>query len=420
MQERIVLAYSGGLDTSVAIKWLKEKYAAEIITLIVDVGQGGDLEKARQKALDIGAVKSILIDAKREFAENYILPAIKAHALYEDCYPLATALSRPLISRLLAEIASQENATSVAHGCTGKGNDQVRFDVSVKTLNPKLKIIAPAREWDFTRTSAIEYAQTHNIPLDGIIKTKTYSIDQNLWGRSIECGVLEDAWFEPPEDAFELTAAPSAAPDIPAYVIIEFEKGVPVAVDGQRMDLLNLISYLNTLAGANSVGRIDHIENRLVGIKSREVYESPAATVIHMAHQALESMTLTRHLSHFKKIIEQKYAELIYYGLWFSQLKEALDAFFEDTQKTVTGKVRLKLFKGSCLVVGRQSVFSLYDHKLATYDEGDTFDHKAAEGFIHLWGLEQQTYGKVIKKALNPQHKAVVSSGLNCQYLRLL
>lgn len=413
-KEKIVLAYSGGLDTSVAIKWLQDKYNAEIITLIVDVGQGGDMEKVRAKALDIGAVKSILIDAKEEFAEKYILPALKANAAYDDNYFLMTALSRPLITKLLVKVANQEGATAVAHGCTGKGNDQVRFDVSVRVLNPKLKIIAPAREWDFTRSSAIEYAKAHDIPLDGIIKTKTYSIDQNLWGRSIECGVLEDAWVEPPEDAYEMTTSPSAAPDVPAYISIDFEKGIPTELDGQMMHPLALINQLNMTAGAHSVGRVDHIENRLVGIKSREVYECPAATVLYAAHQALESMALTRELAHFKKGIEQKYAEQVYYGLWFSPLKQALDAFIESTQQTVTGKVRVKLFKGNCTVVGRQSPFSLYDHKLATYEAGDTFNHKAAENFIQLWGLDLQTYGKVMKKTLHPSHRAVVESEMNC------
>ncbi|MEW6027052.1 MAG: argininosuccinate synthase [Planctomycetota bacterium] len=413
-KEKIVMAYSGGLDTSVAIKWLQEKYDAEVITVIVDVGQGGDLEEVRKKALKVGAVKSILIDVKEEFVEKYIIPALKANAAYENNYLLATALGRPLIAQHLVKIAIQENATAVAHGCTGKGNDQVRFDVAVKVLNPKLKIIAPAREWDFTRPSAIEYAKAHKIPLDGIIKTKIYSIDENLWGRSIECGVLEDAWFEPPEDAFDMTTSASAAPDIPTYVTIDFEKGIPVALDGQQTEPLALINSLNVIAGANSVGRIDHIENRLVGIKSREVYECPAGTVLHKAHQALESMCLTRDTAHFKKLIEQKYSELVYYGLWFSPLREALDAFVDNTQQTVTGKVRMKLYKGTCVAVGRQSPFSLYNVKLATYEAGDTFNHKAAEGFIHLWGLDLQTYGKVIRKTLHPSNRAVVDSELNC------
>lgn len=413
-KEKIVLAYSGGLDTSVAIKWLQDKYNAEIITLVVDVGQGGDMEKVRAKALKIGAIKSILIDAREEFVEKYILPALKANAAYDDSYFLMTALSRPLITKLLVKVANQEGATAIAHGCTGKGNDQVRFDVSVRVLNPKLKIIAPAREWDFTRSSAIEYARAHDIPLDGIIKTKTYSIDQNLWGRSMECGVLEDAWVEPPEDAYEMTASPAAAPDVPAYINIDFEKGVPIALDNQVIHPLAMINQLNMTAGAHSVGRVDHIENRLVGIKSREVYECPAATVLYAAHQALESMALTRELAHFKKGIEQKYAEQVYYGLWFSPLKQALDAFIESTQQTVTGKVRVKLFKGNCTVVGRQSPFSLYDHKLATYEAGDTFNHKAAEHFIQLWGLDLQTYGKVMKKTLHPSHRAVVESEMNC------
>lgn len=413
-KEKIVMAYSGGLDTSVAIKWLQDKYNAEVITVIVDLGQGGDLEAVRQKALAVGAVKSILIDAKEKFVEKYIMPALKANAAYENNYLLATALGRPLIAQLLVAVAAQENAAAVAHGCTGKGNDQVRFDVAVRVLNPCLKIIAPAREWDFTRSSAIEYAQANRIPLDGISNAKIYSIDENLWGRSIECGVLEDAWLESPEDVFYMTAAPSAAPDIPVYVFIDFEKGVPVRLDGQRIEPLALINSLNVIAGANSVGRVDHIENRLVGIKSREVYECPAGTVLHKAHQALESMTLTRDMAHFKKLIEQKYSELVYDGLWFSPLREALDAFVDTTQQTVTGKVKMKLYKGACTAVGRQSPFSLYNVKLATYGADDTFDHKAAEGFIHLWSLDLQTYGKVIRKTLHPSNRAVVNSEVNC------
>ncbi|MFH1228108.1 MAG: argininosuccinate synthase [Planctomycetota bacterium] len=404
-KERIVMAYSGGLDTSVAIKWLQAKYNADVITLIIDVGQGGDMEKVRAKALKIGAVKSILIDAREEFVAGYILPALKANAVYDDDYFLMTALSRPLIVKLMVKVAQKENATAVAHGCTGKGNDQVRFDVSVRAINPSLKIIAPAREWDFTRSSAIEYAKVNNIPLDGIIKKKNYSIDQNLWGRSIECGVLEDAWVEPSEDAYEMTASPAAAPNAPAYINIDFVKGKPIALNNKKIHPLDLINKLNKVAGANGVGRVDHIENRLVGIKSREVYECPAATVLYAAHKALESMVLTRELAHYKKGIEQKYAEQVYYGLWFSPLKQALDGFIESTQQNVTGKVRVKLFKGNCTVVGRQSPYSLYDNKLATYEVGDTFNHKAAEGFIQLWGLDLQTYGKVMKKAMNPLDK---------------
>ncbi|MBI5359326.1 MAG: argininosuccinate synthase [Planctomycetes bacterium] len=397
-KEKIVLAYSGGLDTSVAIKWLADKYNAEIVTLIADVGQGGDLEKVRAKALKVGAVKSILADVKEEFASQYILPALKANAVYEGSYFLATALSRPLIAKVLVEVAHQENATAIAHGCTGKGNDQVRFEVSVRALDPSLKIIAPAREWDFTRSSAIEYAKTHGIPLDGIVAKKTYSIDQNLWGRSIECGVLEDAWIEPPDDVYEMTTSPLAASNTPAYVTIDFEKGKPVAINGEAMDFLELINKLNAIAGANGVGRVDHVENRLVGIKSREIYESPAAAVLFDAHNALESLVLTRDTSHFKKLIEQKYSEMVYFGLWYSPLREAIDAFVTSTQKMVTGQVRMKLYKGSCTLAGRKSQFSLYDNKLATYEAGDTFNHKAAEGFIQLWGLGVQTYGTMLRK----------------------
>ena len=390
--KKIVLAYSGGLDTSVAVKWLADKYNAQIIALLVDVGQGEDLVAAREKACQIGAAKAILIDARKEFVNDYIIPAVTANAVYEDAYPLTTALSRPLIAKLLVDIAQQENADAIAHGCTGKGNDQVRFDVSTRTLAPSLKIIAPAREWDFTRETAIEYAKKNGIPTE-ITHKKPYSIDANLWGRSIECGVLEDAWVEPPEDIYELTAKPYASEA--EYIDVYFEEGIPLKINDKGYPFMDIIMRLNKLAGAHGVGRIDHIENRLVGIKSREIYEAPAAQVLLTAHKALEGLTLPRELLHFKKMMEQKFSELTYYGLWFSPLQKALQSFMETTQKTVTGNVRCKLHQGTCMVVGRKSPFSLYDKALATYDKGDTFDHKSAEGFIKLWGLDSQTFADV-------------------------
>lgn len=393
---KVVLAYSGGLDTSVCIKWLQEKYNAEVITLTADMGEGKDLEFIKQKALKIGAIKSYVIDAKMDFVENFIWPALKANALYEKKYPLTASLSRPLIAKLLVDVAEKEGADAVAHGCTGKGNDQVRFDVSVTALNPKLKIIAPVREWPMSREEEIEYAKQHDIPVP-VGKENPFSIDANLWGRSIECGVLEDPWNEPPEEAYTMTVSPQKAPDTPEYIEITFEKGIPVALNGKELDGVTLIAELNKIAGKHGVGRIDQIENRLVGIKSREIYECPGATVLIMAHQDLESLTLTRETLHFKMGIEHKYAELVYNGLWYSQLKEALDAFIDSTQKNVTGTVKLKLFKGTCSVVGRKSEYSLYDYGLATYDENDQFDHKSAEGFIKLWGLPTKVYAAVKK-----------------------
>jgi len=396
-RDRIVLAYSGGLDTSVAIKWLQENYDLEVVAVAVDIGQGGDLEAIKDKALHIGAVHSELVNAKKSFAENFIVPALKANALYEQRYPLATALSRPLIAKILVEVAQGTGAVYAAHGSTGKGNDQVRFEVSIRALDPDLTIIAPAREWDFTRESAIEYAKKHNIPIP-ITKESPYSIDENLWGRSIECGILEDPWIEPPEDAFALTVDPVKAPDKPAYLEVEFKEGVPVAIDGKQLDIVTLISRINEVAGSNGFGRIDKIENRLVGIKSREVYEAPAALALIMAHKDLEDITLERELAHFKYGVEQKYAEMIYYGLWFSPLRESLDAFINETQKVVNGTVRLKFFKGSCQVVGRKSPNALYEKALATYEAGDKFAHPAAAGFNKIFGLGLETWGRKYRK----------------------
>lgn len=394
MADKLVLAYSGGLDTSVAIQWLKEKYGYDVIAMCVDVGEGRDLDFVQKKAIQVGAVKSYRIDAVARFAYDFILPALQANALYEGKYPLASALSRPLISQLLVELAAQEGAVAVAHGCTGKGNDQVRFEVSVKALNPSLKVIAPVREWSWTRDEEIEYAKQYGIPIP-VTEDSPYSIDANLWGRAIECGVLEDPWAEAPEDAYLWTTSPEKAPDEPAYVEISFEQGVPVALNGQQMPLHELIHALNAIAGAHGVGRIDHVENRLVGIKSRELYESPAGVVLVHAHKELEALTLTREVAQFKAGIELEYHKLIYNGLWFSPLKAALDAFVKETQKDVTGDVRVKLYKGHFQAVGRKSPHSLYRHDLATYSKGDAFDHQAAVGFITLWGLPTTVYAGV-------------------------
>ncbi len=389
-RDKVVLAYSGGLDTSVAIRWLKERYNLDVIALNVDVGNEPDFSAVRQKALDIGAVKALVKDAKELFVKYFIFPALQADALYEGQYPLATALARPLMAKLLVDTALEEGASAVAHGCTGKGNDQVRFDVSVTALAPNLKIIAPAREWGMSREETINYAQRYGIPVP-ITAASPYSIDENLWGRSIECGVLEDPWVEPPADVFTWTKSPADAPDKPGYVEIGFEQGIPLAIDGQKMDGVGLIQRLNQLAGEHGVGRIDHLENRLVGIKSREIYEAPAATVLLQAHQALEAMTLSKAQLRFKQKVAVEYADLIYNGLWFSSLHQDLAAYVKSSQRYVAGTVRLKLFKGGCTVVGRKSPKSLYSYGLATYDKGDQFDQSASPGFIHIWGLPVKT-----------------------------
>ncbi len=383
---RVVLAYSGGLDTSVAIRWIQERYSADVIAVAVDVGANKDLDFIRKKALAIGAVRSHVVDARREFLENYAFSSLKANGLYEGRYPLSAALSRPLIAKILVDTASEEGADAVAHGCTGKGNDQVRFDVSISALAPDLTVIAPVREWPMSREEEIRYAAERGIPVP-VTSASPYSIDENLWGRSVECGVLEDPWQEPPSDAFTWTSDPAACPDEPGFVEIGFEAGVPVSLDGARTSPVELVSGLNALCGVHGVGRIDQVENRLVGIKSREVYEAPAAVALIAAHRDLESLTLTRETYHMKQTIDQKYAEVAYFGLWYSPLREALDAFVEKTQETVTGTVRLKLFKGSLSVVGRKSPFSLYDYSLATYDRQDAFHHGASEGFIEIFGL---------------------------------
>jgi argininosuccinate synthase len=390
---RIVLAYSGGLDTSVAIPWLKEKYNAEVIAVTMDLGQGRELNQIRERAVGAGAVRCHVLDVREEFARDYILPALQAGAMYEERYPLATALGRPLIAKKLVEIAQMENATAIAHGCTGKGNDQVRIDVSARAMDPKIKVIAPARVWGMTRPEEIEYARVRNVPVP-TTKSSPYSTDENLWGRSIECGVLEDPWNEPPDDIYALTKSPADAPDAPAYVEIEWEKGVPVAVNGVSMPLTELINSLETIAGVHGVGRIDMVENRLVGIKSREIYEAPAGIVLHNAHRELEGMVIPKDLQRLKQRLAQEYADIVYNGLWFTPTREAIDAFVKYVQQRVTGTVRLKLYKGDCRVVGRKSSFALYDQGLATYDEGDKFDHTAAEGFIKIWGLPVETSAK--------------------------
>ena len=387
---RIILAYSGGLDTSVAIPWLKEKYGAEIIAVTLDLGQGRELNQIRERAMSTGALRCHVLDVREEFARDYILPALQADALYEERYPLATALSRPLIAKKLVDMAHMENASAVAHGCTGKGNDQVRIDVSVRATDPALRVIAPAREWGMTRSEEIAYARARNVSVPTTV-ARPYSTDQNLWGRSIECGSIEDPWIEPPEGIYTLTKAPSDTPDAPAYVEIEWVDGVPTAVNGVEMSLVELIDSLETIAGVHGIGRIDMVENRLVGIKSREVYEAPAALLLHEAHRELEGLVIPKDLQRLKRRLSQEYADIVYNGLWFSATRSAIDAFTQSIQPRVTGTIRLKLFKGHYHVVGRRSPFALYDRGLATYDEGDTFDHAAAEGFIKIWGLPVET-----------------------------
>lgn len=396
MKKKVVLAYSGGLDTSVAIKWfLDQDY--DVVACCLDVGEGKDLDFVQSKALEMGASKSIVIDAKEEFANEYALLSLQAHTMYEGKYPLVSALSRPLISKKLVEVAIQENADAVAHGCTGKGNDQVRFEVSIKALKPDLEVLAPVREWSWSRDEEIAYAKEKGVPIP-IDLDSPYSVDQNLWGRANECGILEDPWAVPPEDAYALTAALEDTPDTPDIIEIEFEKGVPVSIDGKKYPLSELILQLNSLAGKHGVGRIDHVENRLVGIKSREVYECPGAMTLLKAHKELEDLTLVKELAHFKPIISQKLTELIYNGLWFSPLKKALTAFIDETQVFVNGTVRVKLFKGHAIVEGRKSPNSLYDEKLATYTSDDEFDQSAAIGFIKLWGLPTEVHSAVHKK----------------------
>ncbi|EIP1892966.1 argininosuccinate synthase [Listeria monocytogenes] len=395
-KEKIVLAYSGGLDTSVAIQWLVES-GYEVIACCLDVGEGKNLDFIKEKAITVGASESYTIDAKEEFAEDFALIALQAHAYYEGKYPLISALSRPLIAKKLVEVARQEGASAIAHGCTGKGNDQVRFEVAIHALAPDLKVVSPVRDWKWSREEEINYAKEHNIPVP-IDLDNPFSIDQNLWGRSNECGVLENPWTTPPEAAYDLTVSLEDAPDTPDIVEITFDAGIPISLNGENMSLANLILTLNEIAGKHGVGRIDHIENRLVGIKSREVYECPAAVTLITAHKELEDLTFVREVAHFKPIIEQKISETIYNGLWFSPLTEALVAFLKSTQKFVNGTIRVKLFKGHAIVEGRKSPNSLYDENLATYTSSDTFDQDAAVGSIKLWGLPTKVSAEVNSK----------------------
>ena len=391
-RNKVVLAYSGGLDTSVAIRWLQER-DYDVVALTLDVGQPGGLDGIKEKAERLGA-KAYVVDVRKEFADEYILPALKANAVYEGQYPLSTALARPLIGKHLVAVARREGAKFIAHGCTGKGNDQVRFDLCTTALAPDLQVIAPARVWNMTREEEIAYARERGIPVP-VENGSPYSTDENLWGRSVECGILEDPRIEPPEEAFGWTASPAAAPDEPAHVTLTFEAGEPVALDGRRMDLVDIVLALNEIAGRHGVGRIDHMESRVVGIKSREVYECPAATVLIEAHQALEALVLPRDVLDFKRGVEARYANLVYDGLWFTPLREALDAFVASTQERVTGEVSVKLFKGSATVVGRTSPNSLYQNALATYGAGDRFRQEFAEGFIYVWGLPARTWAAV-------------------------
>ena len=394
MAEKVVLAYSGGLDTSVLVKWLQEKYGFDVIAVNIDVGNEKDFTTVRQKALDIGAIESVVIDAKELFIKYFVFPALQADAIYEGQYPLATALTRPLMAKLLVDKARESGATTIVHGCTGKGNDQVRFEVSINALAPDIKILAPAREWKMTREEAIAYAKEHNIPVP-ITVSSPYSIDVCLWGKAIECGALEDPWQEPPEDAFTMAVSPDKAPDKPQYVEIKFEKGVPVSVDGEEMDGVTLVNRMNEIAGSHGIGRIDHIEDRVVGIKSREIYEAPAATVLLQAHLALEAMTMSKGQLDFKQQVAKEMSDLIYGGLWFSQLNRDLSAYVMSSQRYVTGEVRLKLYKGHSTIVGRKAPKSLYNLSLATYDVGDNFDQSASAGFIHLWGLPLKNQAQV-------------------------
>ncbi len=396
MRDTVVLAYSGGLDTSVCVKWLQEKYNAGVITVTLDLGQQDDLKEIGKRSFLLGARNHYEIDARNDFVAKYIHPSIKANGLYEEKYPLSTALGRPLIAEKLVEIAEKEGADAVAHGCTGKGNDQVRMDVTIRSLNPSLKVIAPVREWNMTRDEEIVYAQNHGIPIKA--SKSIYSVDQNVWGRSIESGPLERPDVEPLADAFEWTTMPEDAPDTPGYLELEFFEGIPTKVNGRDLKPLELIQFVNRFAGSHGVGIIDHIEDRLVGIKSREVYECPAALTIIEAHKDLEKLILTRNELEFKSTIEREWAWLVYSGLWMEPLRAALDSFIETTQRRVNGKVRLKLYKGGMRVVGRSSENALYKLDLSTYNKGSTFDQRNAVGFIELWGLQSRTAANVVEK----------------------
>jgi len=392
MSNKVVLAYSGGLDTSVSINWIKKKYNTDVIAVLVDCGQPDDLKKAAKKALDIGAFKSLIIDAKKQFIKEFIFPAIKANLKYEKKYPLATALARPLIVKKLVEIARKEGAKSIAHGCTAKGNDQVRFDIGIRSLAPDLNIIAPLREWKISRDEAIQYAKKYNIKID-VTSKSPYSIDENLWGRSIECGVLEDPWIEPPEEIFKWTKMKKTCDDF-EYLELKFENGIPIYFNGKKLSPLKIIRSLNEIAGSYGIGRIDIVENRLIGIKSREIYESPAAEILIESHRQLESLILDRALIHYKYLIEEKMSEAVYYGLWFTPLRKCIQAFIDQSQKFISGTLKIILKQNSFKVVGRKSRYSLYDLGLATYDRGDKFDPQYSESFIKLWGYPYELLGR--------------------------
>jgi argininosuccinate synthase len=392
---RLVLAYSGGLDTSVAIRWLAEQKGYEVLACAVDVGQAqpGEMRQVRQRALECGAVEAVVVDAKQEFAEEFVGPAITANALYMGKYPLVSSLSRPLITRHLVRLAHETGAVAIGHGCTGKGNDQVRFEVTAMAIAPDLVVEAPIREWGLSRDAAIEWAQARGIPIP-VKKGSPYSIDENLWGRTAECGILEDPWESPPEDVFARTVAPCDAPDEAEELTLEFADGLPVTLDGKELDLVTLIAEVDRRAGAHGIGRIDMIEDRLVGIKSREIYECPGAVTILTAHRDLEDLCLEQELAQDKRSLESRFAQLVYNGLWFSPLKKAIDAFVQTSQRYVSGEVRLRLFKGSVIVAGRRSPIGLYDQNLATYDAADQFDHTQAEGFVRLWGLPTRVWSR--------------------------
>ena len=389
---KIVLAYSGGLDTTVAVPWLQEKYDADIVTLTIDLGMV-ELEPIRQRALSIGAVEAMTVDGRDTLVNEFLFPSLQAGTIYEGQYPLATALGRPLIARYLVEAAKQHDAYAIAHGCTGKGNDQVRLEVGIAALGPEIDVIAPIRDWGMSRDDEIEYGQARNLPINAT--RSRFSTDENLWGRSVEAGELEDPWLEPPEDAYAWTNPVTGTPDEPAYVEIHFEQGIPTAVDGENMNGVDIVNHLNTLSGTHGVGRIDHVENRLVGIKSREIYECPAATLLHAAHTSLEAMTLTKDQARMKGRISQEYSDVIYNGLWFTAHRADLNAYIQSTQRFVTGDVRVRLHKGTCVVVGRQAPKALYNYGLATYDRSDEFDHGSAEGFIKIYGLSVRTENQV-------------------------
>ena len=393
MKEKVILAYSGGLDTSVSIKWLTDQ-GYDVVACCLDIGEGRDTQSIKDKALAVGAIESYAIDAREEFAQDFALIALQGNTFYENSYPPVSALSRPLIAKKLVELAIATGATTVAHGCTGKGNDQVRFEVAIAALAPHLKVIAPVREWKWSREEEIAYAAEKGVPIPADLDNP-YSIDQNLWGRACECGVLEDPWATPPRGAYAITQELEDTPDVPTIVEITFDQGIPTALDGETLNLAELIMKMNRLAGEHGIGRIDHIENRLVGIKSREVYECPGAMALMTAHKELEDLVFVRELAHFKPIIEQQLAQVIYDGLWFNPLTDALIAFLKNTQVYVNGIVRLKLFKGNVICEGRKSENSLYDENLATYTSADTFDQHAAIGFIKLWGLPSKVHAEI-------------------------